>query len=216
MGGIAVQERWESTGPTALAARMATYVSDTRYIRAYVAREYGEHRAPPLATIERLRQNHLRRTKPRVSYEHRRMDEADKRRKERAEEAERRAIEEAERNAARLAKQQADAQAALDALEGHKSPSKQIIAAVAFAFALPPWVVASGSRKRRHVLARKTAIRLMRDRQIKTGKLSLVTIGQALGGRDHSTVKHALDTFDEELRREPLVREIYDRLRGAV
>lgn len=216
MSGAAIQERWESSGPTALAARMATYVSDTRYIRAYVAREFGEHRAPPLSVVEKLRQDHLRRTQPRVSYEERRLEAADERRRERAKEAERRAVEEAERNAERLAKQRADAQAALDALEGHKSPAQQIIAAVAFAFALPPWVVASNSRKRRHVLARKTAVRLMRDRQIKTGKLSLVTIGRALGGRDHSTVKHALDTFDEELRREPWVREIYDRLRGAV
>jgi chromosomal replication initiation ATPase DnaA len=58
-------------------------------------------------------------------------------------------------------------------------------------------------------------VRLLRDRQIATGKLSLPAIGRMLEGRDHSTICHALATFDAEMDREPWAREIYERLKGA-
>jgi hypothetical protein len=55
--------------------------------------------------------------------------------------------------------------------------------------------------------ARSVFIRLMRERG-----LSYPTIGKQLGGRDHSTLCHSTDMFDNYCKTNPIVAETYAKL----
>ena len=90
---------------------------------------------------------------------------------------------------------------------------RDIIARTAEAFSIPVDQMTSKSRQREAVMARRVAIRLLRDRLREDGKprLSLPTIARYLC-RDHSTICYALDNFEDTYKRVPEVAAIYDRL----
>lgn len=203
-------ETSEADTPLALAFRMAGYIKDARYIAAYVAQEYGPAHAPSVARVMEMQAQHERPFRKRQNEVAR---ERERERQRAAAQAEREAEQEAEL-AARIEQQRKDAEALEAALAGFNSKQAGIVSAVAFAFAITPATLVGKSRKKRHVRARQVAIRLLRDRQIKVGKLSLPNIGKLIGGRDHSTIKHSLDTFDVMARHHPEVAAIYERLKG--
>lgn len=93
---------------------------------------------------------------------------------------------------------------------------REIIAAAEEAYGLEHGTVTGRDKHRPVVMARATAIRLIRDRVWDTGepRHSTTTIGRYVG-RDHSTVCHALDHFAAYCKAWPEVGEIYDRLRDA-
>ncbi len=91
---------------------------------------------------------------------------------------------------------------------------QQVIAAVAEAFGVPVERLVSKERSRKVVLPRQVAMYLLRE----DGQVSLPQIGEAFGGRDHTTVMYACQKVadllerDEHLRRQ--VMEIRQRLFG--
>ncbi len=70
----------------------------------------------------------------------------------------------------------------------------------------------SKSRKKEIVTARQVAMHLIK----KYTKHSLKTIGAYFGGRDHTTVLHALHTVDHLLRTEPTYAQQYEMLEAKV
>lgn len=211
-------EKLEANGPQALAFRMAGYIADPNYIASYVAREYGKHRAPTVEQCKAYRETHERR-KAEFRRLSERCDLAERQRQEAAENREKmrraaRAAEQARIDAKRAEMAAADAQAAREALSGFMSLSNRIVAAVAFAFAMPVSYMTSPSRARRAVLARFVAIRLLRDQMDDKGRhrFSTPQIGRMVGRSDHSTVLHALHNFDKQMAASPSSLAIYTRL----
>ncbi len=92
---------------------------------------------------------------------------------------------------------------------------RAVVAAVASAFGINPEKLLSRDRSRDVALPRQVAMYLLREE----GNLSLPQIGEALGGRDHTTVMYAIEKVadlietDDFLRRQVLqVREqLYGR-----
>ena len=69
---------------------------------------------------------------------------------------------------------------------------------------MEPSVLYSQSRSRDVVNARNIAMYLIR----RMTNLSLVDIGKAFGGRDHSTVLHSLDKVEKQMRSDPAFAEV--------
>lgn len=69
---------------------------------------------------------------------------------------------------------------------------------------MEPSVLYSQSRSRDVVNARNIAMYLIR----RMTSLSLVDIGKAFGGRDHSTVLHSLDKVEKQMRSDPAFAEV--------
>lgn len=90
---------------------------------------------------------------------------------------------------------------------------RKIIEQTAEAFEVHPDEMWGGNKVRPLVLARAVAIRLIRDRAWESGapKHSTTTIGRYLR-RDHSTICHALEHFDDYAKQWPEVAEVYERL----
>jgi chromosomal replication initiation ATPase DnaA len=90
-----------------------------------------------------------------------------------------------------------------------------IIRAVAAAYNIEPKVLCGTYRGPYFVHARAVTYRLLRDMTWGDGtqRFSLPQIAQFVGGRDHSTVCHALDQFDTYCRHNPFMRAVYDALR---
>jgi hypothetical protein len=90
-----------------------------------------------------------------------------------------------------------------------------VIRAVAAAYDIDPRVLCGPHRGTYFVHARAITYRLLRDLKWIDGtqRFSLPQIGQFIGGRDHSTVCHALDQFDVYCRTNPYMRAVYDTLR---
>lgn len=76
---------------------------------------------------------------------------------------------------------------------GMRPPTEKIISAVAEHFRITPEALRGKSRKKELVFARMIGITLMTEHTA----LSLKAIGEAFGGRDHSTVIHARDTIQK-------------------
>ena len=92
-----------------------------------------------------------------------------------------------------------------------------IIEAVAAAYGLEPSDLFGLKRRGNYVQARHTAIKLIRDLRMVDGspRFSTPQIG-TIFKRDHSTIVHALDVFENKLRHNPDMREIYDELRAEL
>lgn len=210
---------WEApviNGPAQYARRLTTYIADPARVRSLTMREYGEDRTPSLATIAEMRAKHERRHRPRSLDLQCELEALEQRAQTRAEVKVEREAKEAAELAARREQQVRDAEAVMRALGGYASKAGRIVGAVSHAFGVSPADIVGKSRLRKHVVPRKVAVRLLRDRQIITGKLSLPDIGRIVGDRDHSTIKHSLDTFDTEMRDNPAAFAIYNRIRELV
>jgi chromosomal replication initiator protein len=80
---------------------------------------------------------------------------------------------------------------------------RPVIEAVAVAFGVPASALLARRRDREVVLPRQVAMYLMRE---ETGA-SLAEIGAALGGRDHSTVRHGCEKIAAALATDARLRE---------
>lgn len=92
---------------------------------------------------------------------------------------------------------------------------EEIIACVAEAFQISPQSLLSRSRARQVAMPRQIAMFLMRE----YGNISLPQIGEALGGRDHTTVLYACEKIADMLERDDRLRkqlfEIKEKLYGS-
>lgn len=79
-------------------------------------------------------------------------------------------------------------------------------------YGLAPEVMASPSRKHDHSHPRQLAMRLSREF---TGK-SFHTIGRYFGGRDHTTIIHAIRATERRNQRSEYARRVYAELRAAL
>jgi hypothetical protein len=79
-----------------------------------------------------------------------------------------------------------------------------LIAAIATDFDLETSDIVGQSRKAHVVRARRLVCQLLRDRGNSFGE-----IGKRLGGRDHSTIRHACLTFEAMAKRDPKLRAAY-------
>jgi chromosomal replication initiator protein len=86
---------------------------------------------------------------------------------------------------------------------------REIIPVVARYYGLPQKLLKSASRKQSIVLARATIVYLARA----LAHVSYEEIGQALGGRDHSTIMHNYRTIDRDRKRNTQLQETLDDLR---
>jgi chromosomal replication initiator protein len=86
---------------------------------------------------------------------------------------------------------------------------REILAVVAKYYRLPQKHLKSNSRKQSAVLARATVVFLARD----LTATSYERIGQALGGRDHTTIMHNYQKIERELERDAATQEAVDDLR---
>ena len=84
--------------------------------------------------------------------------------------------------------------------------------AVAQHFDVPADSLKARTRIARVVLARQAAMHLCRE----LTDLSLVRIGGKFGGRDHSTVLHAIRKIDTLLEKDPDMRDAMDRIRASL
>ncbi len=79
-------------------------------------------------------------------------------------------------------------------------------------FGFPDDMLRAKTRKKEIAQARQVAMYLCK---ILTDS-SLKTIGLHFGGRDHSTVIHAVNTIDEAFKKEPKVKEIVDNIKNKI
>lgn len=92
-----------------------------------------------------------------------------------------------------------------------------IVKTVADWFNLRPEDIKGRSRKGYVVSARMVAIRLLREVKWSNGqsRFSYPQIGSMVGGRDHSTVIHAITVFDDRARRYGEMTEAYEALKDG-
>jgi hypothetical protein len=83
-----------------------------------------------------------------------------------------------------------------------------LVQAVADAFVISYGELIGQDRGRRYVEARAVVVAVLRERG-----WSYPRIGKLLGGRDHSTVIHAHQSFDIHAKRKPLVAALFNRFR---
>lgn len=94
------------------------------------------------------------------------------------------------------------------------TPVRAIMQAVADSFEITLEDLRGPGRGKCLVYARAVAFRLIRNREYPHGepRYSLPRIGSFFG-RDHSTVCHAMDHFDDYCRHQPEVAAVYESLR---
>lgn len=101
-------------------------------------------------------------------------------------------------------------------VKAHAPISERTIKTVADWFGLLPSDLTGRSRISYIISARFVAMRLLFDvQQYGTRRFSYPMIGRFFGGRDHSTVLHALRTFDDRARAYPEMIEAYEALKDA-
>jgi chromosomal replication initiator protein len=86
---------------------------------------------------------------------------------------------------------------------------REIIAVVARYFGVPQKTLKSGSRKQAVVSARATIVYLARE----LATASYDQVGQALGGRDHTTMMHSYRNIDRDRKKDWQLQETLDDLR---
>ena len=96
----------------------------------------------------------------------------------------------------------------LAARAARRTSLRDIIAVVARYYGLSQKIVKSGSRKHAAVVARSTIVYLARE----LAGASYDQIGQALGGRDHSTIMHNFRTIDRDRQRDWQTQEMLGEL----
>ena len=100
-------------------------------------------------------------------------------------------------------------------VERRRPLSTAVIESVAQWFDLTPSDITGKSRFGHIVSARFVAMRLLFEMRYEDGsrRFSYPMIGRFFGGRDHSTIIHAMRTFDDRARAYPEMREAYEALR---
>jgi chromosomal replication initiator protein len=93
-----------------------------------------------------------------------------------------------------------------------KATARDVLDAVAAHFNADLGAMRGRSRSKEIVLPRQVAMYLLRE---ETGA-SLVDIGQALGGRDHTTVMHGIDKIERELQTDTKLRADLMRIRESI
>ncbi|EKD79130.1 MAG: chromosomal replication initiation protein, partial [uncultured bacterium] len=73
--------------------------------------------------------------------------------------------------------------------------AKQVLLAVAEYYAITVEALTGGSRKKELVMSRQIAMYIMRQEM----SASYPTIGQELGGRDHTTAMHAFNKIQQDI-----------------
>lgn len=91
-------------------------------------------------------------------------------------------------------------------------PTTQIQELVALSYGLHPLAMTSQNRERRVSWPRQIAMFLTREI---TGR-TLPEIGRVFGGRDHSTVCHAISAVRQRMKKDPLVLADVEALRRAL
>lgn len=93
--------------------------------------------------------------------------------------------------------------------------SRMIMAATATAFDVTTADICGPNRRRKYTVPRHTYCWLMHH----LTDQSLQQIGQAIGGRDHTTVMHAIDNTADRIQNSPVfrtaVRQITNRITGS-
>lgn len=188
---------------------MAGYIRDPEYIRALVQREYGAHRAPPLDTIKLMQADHqYLRAKFRDQY-------GDAPENDNLPEWRPVSLVTAPKPEPVLF----EAMPKPEQLETVELlPSRRIIKGTAAAFKMSVADLLGKDRHKRFVVARAVAIRLLREQTWSDGTLrfSYPQIGRMMGGRDHSTVIHAINNFELYCRLHPEAKAAYDTLKEAI
>lgn len=228
---------YDYSTPAAYAGRLARYVADPSTIRARTLDQYG--RAPSLDECRKLREAIIAKTtRPEKPWPcgHPRNDAntawltRDREGCLECYNAERAALtakqkarEEAKalKAAAEKVKRESYAAKRLAKLKEHQARIRldptnfegahfvdELVASVAHAFMITPDELRGMSRYPREVCARSVVMRILRDR----GKLSLPAIGRVLD-RDHSTVCHALNTWEKRARAWPEMQLVYEAFR---
>ncbi len=90
--------------------------------------------------------------------------------------------------------------------------TKDIVSVVARAFGVAPEKIMSRDRTKQVALSRQVVMYLMREEQ----NVSLPQIGQAMGGRDHTTVIHACEKVSGLLQRDLHFRRQLDEVRDQL
>jgi chromosomal replication initiator protein len=89
---------------------------------------------------------------------------------------------------------------------------RQIVDAVACAYGLTTETLLGRDRTREVALPRQIAMYLMREE----ANISLPQIGEALGGRDHTTVMYACDKVGDMIERDDRIRRQVIQLREQI
>jgi chromosomal replication initiator protein len=97
----------------------------------------------------------------------------------------------------------------LSARDAERPAPREIVAVVARHYGVPQRLLKSNSRKQRLVRARATAIYLARELSL----ASYEQIGQALGGRDHTTIMHNFRKVEREREHDFAMQETLADLR---
>lgn len=226
---MSVVERFDADGPVALAYRMAGYIADPAYIASYVRREYG--RSPPIDKIKSMQDLHRRQRD-----EFRRVAEAGCgysaendngeafrprgliRPAKPKQQPPRKVIRLVDRRLPVLARNRQKHAALRNAKAVRAGPiAHSIICAVGEYFGLTPDQIVGSSRKHYIVTARFVTIRLLAEVKDSKGepRFSMVQIGRIVGGRDHSTIIYAVDSFNDRARKYGAMTEAYEALRDA-
>jgi len=79
-------------------------------------------------------------------------------------------------------------------------------------FGIPPDMLKAKTRKQEVVIARQIAMYLCKE----LTDSSLKTIGLHFGGRDHSTVIHACQSVEEDMRKSEKFRNLVESLRRKI
>lgn len=88
---------------------------------------------------------------------------------------------------------------------------KRLVQSVADCFSITYGELIGDGRARRYVEARVVVVAVLRERG-----WSFPKIGRLLGGRDHSTICHAMNIFETYARRNPMVVKLFQRFRPDV
>lgn len=197
-GGI--DETRLDSGPDAYADELARYIASPSTVRTRVLERFGY--APPLARIEQYRARHveLREAVRAMTAEPVDSDALD------YTPAPRKITNPKEAFVQRELRAAANDAAAVPRLQVRKPPKsvkptgvgKQVIDSVALDFFVRPHEITGGMRWPHLVDARCVVSLILRARG-----WSFPRIGRLLGGRDHSTIIHAVDMGDIYARRNP-------------
>ncbi len=106
------------------------------------------------------------------------------------------------------------AESILDTLVPQRRPREaaSVVQIVARHFNLTPEVLLGRSRTKEIANARQLAMYLLREEN----NLSLINIGELLGGRDHSTVRHGVEKIAQDIERDEAVRREVVALREKI
>lgn len=214
------EQSYYADSPKGLAYRMAGYQRDAEYIRNMVLRDYG--RAPSVATIKEMQKHHQKQKEAfnRSLYVDGNFSPKTPLGRH--------------FQVAGLVKQDAPAAAKPKPVVAvvepvakakppkpktiwpswyippslRRHPSFELIEKVAADFGVTVGDIKGQTRRAIVVTARRVICKILRDRGI-----SLPVIGKLLGGRDHSTIMHAVSQFDNQADTDIVMMDVYMRRR---